>query len=126
MKKIFFEIIVAILFVSIGTFFTYNQLQQVDSFWDSQFLWNIGMMICWTVVSIGYFNQGWLVYTRNDAEGVSIILPIAVFFVQCILFVKGVYYEDWALIAGALLVNSGVIFSLYQIAKHRRLSKVSS
>ncbi|MEX2409973.1 MAG: hypothetical protein WD607_01150 [Candidatus Paceibacterota bacterium] len=126
MNKKLFEAIIVVLFVLIGTFFVYNQLKLVDSFWDSQFLWNIGMMICWAVVSIGYFNQGWLVYSRDDAQGVSIILPIAVFAVQCILFVKGIYYTDWALIAGALLVNSGVTFSLYQIAKHRRAFRLLS
>lgn len=80
-------------------------------------------MICWTIVALGYYHQGWLLSTGKNPNGVSQILPIAVFFVQCILFVKGIYYHDWSLIYGALIVNSGVAYSLYHLAKAGRLFK---
>jgi len=73
----------------------------------------------WVIVSLGYYHQGWLVHKSKSAEHVSIVLPVAVFMVQCILFVKGIYYKDWSLILGAVMVNSGVVFSLYQIIKSR-------
>ena len=60
-----------------------------------------------------------LVREARSDRNVSVLLPIVVFFVQCILFVKGVYYRDWSLVWGALVVNSGVVFSFYQIARVR-------
>lgn len=69
------------------------------------------------VVSLGYYNQGHLVQKSKSASHVSVMLPIAAFVVQCVLFVKGIHYKDWSLVLGALVVNSGVLFSLYQIYK---------
>lgn len=82
-------------------------------------------MAGWVIVSLGYFHQGWLVHSGKNAEHVSIVLPVAVFSVQCILFVKGIFYGDWSLIYGAVIVNSGVVFSLYQIIKARHKSRTS-
>ena len=79
------------------------------------------MVVCWGIVAVGYYHQGWLIHLRKSSQGVSAFLPIAVFLVQCILFVKGIYYHDWALIFGAVTVNSGVVFDLYQIWKVRNL-----
>ncbi len=79
--------------------------------------WSVILAFGWIVVSLGYYHQGWLVHKSKSAEHVSVVLPIAVFLVQCILFVKGIYYHDWSLILGAIMVNSGVIFSLYQIVR---------
>ena len=107
------------MFVCISTIVVYWRLAGFSVFWDSQFLWSAGLAIGWVIVSLGYYHQGWIVHTSKSAEHVSIVLPMAVFVVQCILFVKGIYYNDWSLIVGAVMVNSGVIFSLYQILKAR-------
>lgn len=109
------EIILSILFVALSTFFMYGYLSKSAFFWNAQFFWNIALAVGWIIVSLGYYNQGWIIQKNKSAEHVSVILPSAVFIVQCILFVKGIYYQDWALIAGAVMVNSGVTFNLYQI-----------
>jgi hypothetical protein len=118
--KLILEIAATALVVLVPTFFIYRSLADVSSFWDAQSLWSAALALCWAVVAGGYYHQGWLVHERQSAAGVSVVLPAAVFLVQCILFVKGIYYEDWALIVGAVMVNSGVIFSLSQIWKVRR------
>ena len=106
--------------VLVPTYFIYGELSAVESFWSAQIFWNIVLIICWTVVAVGYYHQGWLVRKRGHADDVSLILPIAVFFVQCILFVKRIYYDDWSLIFGAVAVNSGVVFSLSQALKFHK------
>lgn len=115
MKKIFWEIIFSMILVALSTFLIYGYLAGFRDFWDSQFVWSVILTFGLGVVSFGYFHQGWKVKKSNDASEVSIILPVAVFMVQCVLFVKGVFYGDWSLIAGALMVNSGVVFDIYQI-----------
>ncbi len=115
MKKVFLEIFFSLTFVAVATFLMYGQLVGVSDFWNAQNVWSIILACGWVVVSLGYYHQGYVVHKSKSAEHVSIVLPGAVFIVQCILFVKGIYYDDWALIFGALVVNSGVIFSLYQI-----------
>lgn len=117
MKKIIAEVILTLAFVLVTTALIYKQLASANFFWDAQSFWNLGLIFCWTVVSAGYYHQGWLIKTRKSAAGLSVVLPTTVFFVQCILFVKGVYYGDPSLIIGALLVNSGVVFMLYQIIR---------
>jgi len=123
MKKIYLEILLAIVCITLATIFTYNQLAPITSFWNGQHIWSIVLVICWGVVSFGYFHQGWMVRSAQSATHVSLMLPIAVFIVQCILFVKGIYYGDYSLVIGAVMVNSGVSFSLYQILKVRLKSK---
>src|SRR3989344_3083207 len=117
MKKLIIEIFVSVTLVFIPTFFIYRKLAPIASFWDAQFVWSTALVVCWVIVAIGYYHQGWLVHKEQRSRSVSIILPTAVFFVQCILFVKGVYYKDWSLVIGAVLVNSGVLFSLYNIIR---------
>jgi hypothetical protein len=119
MKKIHLEILVSAFFVAFSTIFVYGRLAGYAVFWNAQFFWSFALAVGWVIVSLGYFHQGWLVHTGKSAEHVSIVLPIAVFIVQCILFVKGIFYSDWSLITGAVMVNSGVVFSLYQILKVR-------
>ena len=116
-KKLLLEILFTAGLVLIPTFFVYNYLVRIPSFWNAQNIWSIILAVGWVIVASGYYHQGSLVHARKNAQNVSIFLPIAVFFIQCVLFVKGVYYKDWSLIWGALIVNSGVVFSLYQIAK---------
>ena len=118
--KLFLEIIFSIAFVLVGTYFVYGQLEFVNSFWNAQSIWSVILSIGWIIVSLGYFHQGWLIHEKRNAHNVSALLPIAVFFIQCILFVKGIYYHDWSLIWGALVVNSGVVFSLYHIIRANR------
>lgn len=120
MKKITLEIILSVVFVFVSTYFVYTRLAGLESFWSTQTLWSTVLAICWVIVALGYYHQGWLIRTKNKADDVSIILPIAVFIVQCILFVKGIYYHDWSLIWGAVVVNSGVVFSFSQIIRVRR------
>ena len=118
--KLILETIGSALLVFLSTAFVYSRLMGVSSFWNAQFFWNTVLAAGWIIVAIGYYHQGWLVHMRKNADEVSVVLPTAVFFVQCILFVKGIYYRDWALVLGAVIVNSGVLFSLYQIGKIRR------
>ncbi len=120
MKKTLLEIILSAALVFIPTLIIYSQLAGFSSFWNAQFIWSAALAVCWALVAFGYYHQGWLIHKRGSARGVSAILPITVFFVQCILFVKGIYYKDWSLVWGAVVVNSGVFFSLYQILRHPR------
>ncbi len=120
MRKIYLEILSVTALVVFATYFVYGRLADFNIFWNSQFIWSVGLMVCWVVVAFGYYHQGWLVRTSKSADHVSLVLPVAVFIVQCILFVKGIYYGDWSLIAGAVLVNSGVSFSIYQIIRNGR------
>lgn len=120
MKKVALEIFISAILVLVPTYFVYQELAPVKVFWDSQFLWSAALVICWVFVAAGYYHQGWLVRKEGHANGVSIVLPIFVFFVQCILFVKGIYYRDQSLVIGAVLVNSGVLFSLYNIIRSKK------
>jgi len=106
-----------------GTFLVYSQLQGKTDFWDAQAIWSAVLALGWVVVAGGYYHQGWMVHKGHTALHVSAVLPSAVFVVQCILFTKGIFFNDWSLIFGAVIVNSGVVFSLYQIikAKQKRL-----
>ena len=88
-------------------------------FWNAQSIWSALLIVGWVIVALGYYHQGWMVQKSKSSKNVSIVLPVAVFVVQCVLFVKGIYYSDRSLIIGALLVNSGVVFSVYQILKMR-------
>ncbi len=119
MKKLYWEILGSALFVSAATIFTYGRLSGLPIFWDSQFLWSVLLAMGWVIVALGYYHQGHMVHVNKSAANVSIVLPIAVFIVQCVLFIKGIFYNDWSLITGAVMVNSGVIFNLYQIIKVR-------
>lgn len=107
------------LFVAFSTVFIFGRLAMFPNFWNSQVFWSSVLALGWVIVSLGYYHQGWIVHTSKSSEHVSIVLPIAVFVVQCILFVKGIFYDDWSLITGAVMVNSGVVFNLYQIIKVR-------
>lgn len=120
MKKLTLGIISSLCFVLVCTYIVYQNLESVSTFWNAQVAWSVALIICWIVVASGYYHQGWLVRNKKGAPSVSIVLPVAVFCVQCILFVKGIFYSDWSLILGALLVNSGVLFSLYHIVRARR------
>ena len=120
MKKFYLEVLATAIFVLAGTYIVYGRLESIAIFWESQFFWSIVLSVGWVIVALGYFHQGWLVYKNKSSKYVSAVLPATVFLVQCVLFIKGVYYGDWSLIVGALLVNSGVSFSLYQIIKKRR------
>ncbi|OGG76568.1 hypothetical protein A2950_01025 [Candidatus Kaiserbacteria bacterium RIFCSPLOWO2_01_FULL_55_19] len=122
MKKVHWEIVASILFVFGSTYLVYGQLENISSFWDAQALWSLALIAGWMVVSAGYFHQGWMVHQGHSAANVSAFLPSVVFLVQCILFVKGIYFNDWSLILGAVIVNSGVVFSLYQILQAKRRS----
>lgn len=115
MKRIHWEVLLGLVFVVGGTFVAYNLLQNVHGFWTAQNIWSIILILCWMVVASGYWHQGWLVREAKSATHVSYLLPCAVFIVQCILFIKGIYYNDYSLIAGAVMVNSAVVFNLYQI-----------
>jgi len=117
MSKIFKEILITVLFVALSTFLFYGYLAGIHKFWDAQFIWSAVLALGWVVVALGYFHQGWKVHKMSDASEVSIVLPIAVFVVQCVLFIKGIFYGDWSLVAGALMVNSGVVFNIYQIIR---------
>jgi hypothetical protein len=119
MKRII-EIILAVLFVGGGTYFAYSLLSDISVFWNEQTIWSIILAAGWVVVALGYVHQGWLVRRDRNSDHVSMLLPAVVFLVQCVLFVKGVHYDDWSLIAGAIMVNSGVTFNLYQIYTNRR------
>lgn len=115
MRKLHVEIILVVAFVVGTTLLVYRWLAQNDAFWSSQSFWSIALLLCWVVVALSYYRQGAIIRKAKSSSHVSLLLPIMVFFVQCILFVKGVYYKDYALVVGAVLVNSGVVFEIYQI-----------
>ncbi len=117
MKKVHWEIVASMIFVLGGTFLLYGQLANNTAFWDAQFVWSMALIVCWTMVAAGYYYQGWMIHKGHTTVNVSFVLPSIVFIVQCILFVKGVFFHDWSLIFGSLIVNSGVLFCLYQIVK---------
>ncbi len=114
-KSLILEVLLSASIVIVPTAFAYERLAPVTSFWESQSVWSLILGFCWLIVAAGYYHQGWLVYEHQNTKNVSAVLPIAVFFVQCILFVKGIYYKDWSLVIGAVVVNSGVVFSLTQM-----------
>ncbi len=120
MKRFHIELIIGTLFVCGGTYLGYIFFAGNTLFWNSQQFWSAVLVFCWCLVAGGYLHQGWMIHRAKNAANVSIVLPIAVFLVQCILFVKGVYYNDWSLVVGALLVNSGVAFNLWQIIRFRQ------
>lgn len=120
------EIVISLLFVFISTYFVYGYLKSTIAFWDAQNIWSVILALGWIIVSMGYYNQGFIIRSKHSTENVSILLPIAVFFIQCILFIKGIYYKDWSLIWGALVVNSGVVFCLYNIAINKGFSRKRS
>jgi hypothetical protein len=120
-RHLAFEILLSASIVFVPTAFAYQRLAPITSFWNAQSVWSIILGFCWLIVALGYYHQGWLVRTQHSAKDVSRVLPIAVFIVQCILFIKGIYYQDWSLVLGAVLVNSGVVFNLRQIFTVSRL-----
>ncbi len=122
MKKLFPEILFSAVFVFGATFIVYNILKGISPFWNTQFVWSVVLAVGWVIVAAGYYHQGWLVHAKKSSANVSVVLPIAVFFIQCVLFVKGIYYQDWSLVWGAVVVNSGVVFSLYQIMRAKKTS----
>lgn len=122
MKRVHWEVLLITLFVALATFFISHKLSPLGFFWSAQNLWSIVLAIGWVMVALGYYHQGYMVYKSNNSDHVSLVLPCAVFVVQCVLFVKGVFYNDWSLMAGAVTVNSGVLFSIYQIVRHRYFS----
>ncbi|MES3005285.1 MAG: hypothetical protein V4690_04275 [Patescibacteria group bacterium] len=122
-RKLVIEIILSIAFVFVGTYFIFGHLEHISQFWNSQNIWSLILSLGWVVVASGYYHQGWLIHEKHNAKNVSLLLPVSVFFIQCILFIKGIYYDDWSLIWGALVVNSGVSFSIYHIIKYRFLIK---
>lgn len=117
MRKIHWELVISIVFVLGGSALTYSFLANESYFWNAQRVWSVALIIGWSVVSFEYFRQGWMIHRARTAVNVSAILPATVFAMQCVLFIKGVYFGDWSLVIGALIVNSGVVFTLYQIAK---------
>lgn len=119
MRKIYWEIVISVLSVLLATFIVYARLAPQTLFWNAQSIWSILLIVGWVIVALGYYHQGWMVHKSKSSKNVSTVLPVAVFVVQCVLFVKGIYYSDRSLIIGALLVNSGVVFSVYQILKMR-------
>ncbi len=117
MKRLHVEILLGIVFVAGGTLVIYNFLAPVGAFWSAQNLWSTALIVCWSIVAGGYWRQGWVVYKAKSSTHVSLLLSGAVFLVQCILFVKGIFYKDISLVIGAVLVNSGVVFNMYQILR---------
>lgn len=121
MRKVHWEIVATLAFVLGGTLLVYGQLKKYPAFWDAQMLWSIVLIIGWIVVAAGYYRQGWLIHHNHSARNLSLLLPSAVFLVQCLLFIKGIHFRDWSLVVGSLIMNSGVTFSLYQIIKAKHL-----
>ena len=87
MKRIILEVLITAAFVFIPTFFFYRQLAPIAQFWNAQFAWSAVLVFLWIIVATGYYHQGLLVRKKRHARSVSLMLPIAVFFVQCVLFI---------------------------------------
>ena len=120
MKRLHLEIIDGLILVLGGSFLAYHFLRNVHGFWTAQNVWSLLLGVGWLVVAGGYWHQGTIIHHAHSASHVSLLLPCTVFVVQCVLFVKGIYYHDVALVFGALLVNSAVVFDIYQILKFRK------
>ena len=103
-----------------GAYLVYSNLEQNTAFWDAQHIWSIGLIIGWSVNSIEYFRQGWILHHAHTSDNISLLLPATYLVMQCILFVKGIFFQDWSIIASALIVNSGVVFYLYQALQAKR------
>ena len=86
-------------------------------------VWSIGLMLCWLIVSLGQINQGIKIRNNKSIENVSLLLPVTVFSAQTFLFIKGMVYSDWSLIAGAIVVNIGAAFNIYCFLKEKRRKK---
>ena len=119
-RKVYWEVLISITFVLGGTFLAYSWLAHNAFFWNTQQIWSVGLIIGWTVVAAEYFRQGWMIHNARTSINISALLPSTIFVMQCILFFKGVFFQDWSLIISALTVNSGVVFCLYQIMKKKR------
>ncbi|MEJ0021775.1 MAG: hypothetical protein WDN47_04340 [Candidatus Doudnabacteria bacterium] len=117
MKRLYWEILFGALFVLAGSFLAYRFLSGYSAFWTAQKLWSLILVVGYVFVAGGYWRQGAIIHRAKNATNVSLILPSAVFVVQCIIFVKGIYYHDAALVTGAILVNSAVVFDIYQIIR---------
>ena len=103
-----------------GTYVAYGWLAHSAAFWDAQSIWSIGLIIGWGVVAIEYYRQGWMIHHARTLVNVDALLPSTIFVMECILFVKGVFFDDWSMVVSALIVNSGIAFYLYQIIMIKR------
>lgn len=117
MRKVHWEILVSVVVVLGGTYLVYNGLAHNAYFWDAQRIWGMGLIVGWTVLSIEYFRQGWIIHHARTSANISVLMPSTYFILQCILFYKGVFFNDWTIIISSLIVNSGVVFYLYQVIK---------
>lgn len=120
MKRIYWEIVASIVFVLGGTYVIYGHLAGYVAFWDAQTIWSVVLIICSMVIAGAYYRQGWYVHHTHTSKNISILIPLAVLTTQCLLFIKGIFFNDWSLVTGALIVNSGLVFSLYQIFMMKR------
>jgi len=109
-----------VIFVIGGTFLAYDRLAGTTAFWNAQSVWSTALIVSWTMIAVAYYYEGWLIHHGRSQANISAVTPALIFVAQCILFVKGVFFNDWSLVFGALLVNSGVVFCLYQIGKRKR------
>lgn len=121
MKKVYWEIVASVVFVLGGTFLVYGQLKNNVAFWDAQTIWSVALIICWMMLAAGYYYEGWMIHHGHSTKNVSAVVPSIVLVVHCILFVKGIFFDDWSLVYGSLIVNSGVVFCLYQIIKVKKI-----
>lgn len=103
-----------------GAYLLYSNLGNNAAFWDAQSMWSVALILGWAVYSIEYFRQGWIIHHARTSDNISILLPSTYVVMQCILFIKGVFFHDWSIIVSALIVNSGVVFYLYQVIKIKR------
>ncbi len=90
---------------------------------DEKTIWSILLMFCWIIVSLGQINQGMKIKKNKNIENISIFLPTTVFIAQTILFVKGLSYGDWSLIIGAVVVNIGTMFNVFNFLKIKPIQK---
>lgn len=88
--------------------------------WD---IWSVGLEICWLAVAYGWYAQGKIVQQKGDYSNVSLKLPFIMFSTQCFLLAKGIYYDDWSLISGCILVNTAIVYALIQVTKVKILKK---
>ncbi|MEK7479965.1 MAG: hypothetical protein AAB665_01605, partial [Patescibacteria group bacterium] len=117
---VYWEILASVIFVLGGTFLAYGQLSDTAAFWNAQSVWSTALIVSWTLIAAAYYYEGWLIHHGRSQANISAVTPALIFVAQCILFIKGIFFNDWSLVFGALLVNSGVVFCLYQISKRKR------
>ena len=110
MFLVYWEILASVIFVLGGTFLAYGQLSDTAAFWNAQSVWSTALIVSWTLIAAAYYYEGWLIHHGRSQANISAVTLSAHLRRAMHSFIKGIFFNDWSLVFGALLVNSGVVF----------------